>query len=254
MTQLARLAAMLGLGLLWGVGVAASEPPTADPHAVTGLEMFDQTFGPATSSCELGFLAVGAPLVVTRLSAFADSDGLIEADTIIAVNGKPVADGSGLRDALGSLKLSEGVGLVVQRDKQPLPITLQCRDASELLLLREEALQSAMASRWNDCIHATYAEEMLWGGPNSQSAGLRLWCHQARQRSQSLGTAYELQPLDARLLFEYVERLLVELRHASGDTAELRARLDYQAQRIAESGHTDLAEALNELLIARVSH
>jgi hypothetical protein len=95
---------------------------------------------------------------------------------------------------------------------------------------------------------------MLWGGPNSQSAGLRLWCHQARQRSQSLGTAYELQALDARLLFEYVERLLVELRYASGDTAELRARLDYQAQRIAESGHTDLAEALNELLIARVSH
>lgn len=240
-------AALLAAALLYALTPAAAETASGD-RKLTGMELFDDTFGPATSSCELGFLAVGSPLVVTRTSAWADEGGVRESDRILAADGRPVNDGAALRDALGLQAERAAVDLSVQRGGQTFDITVHCRDASEILRARKLALQSALRNEWNDCIRATYVEEMLWGGPNSQSAGLRLWCHQARQGIDAGAT--DLKPLDAQLLFEYAERLIVELRYTDGDTTELRSRLDFQSKRIADSGHADLASTLNELMVA----
>ncbi|HNP34715.1 MAG TPA: hypothetical protein PKK10_02575 [Woeseiaceae bacterium] len=252
MKNLARLAAatVLSVGCLCSHVALCVE--TANSQPLTGLEMFDETFGPAASNCELGVLAVGSPLVVTRVSAWTDL-GISEADRIVAVNGKPVVDGKGLRDALAARPLLGAVAISLSRGDEFRRVTVQCRDAGEILRIREEALTSVMQSRWDDCIRATYVEEMLWGGPNSQSAGLRLWCHQSRTGTLRSAGSAELEALDAQLLFEYVQRLLVELQYAAGDNHEIRARLNYQAQRIADSGYVELAASLNELLIANLA-
>jgi hypothetical protein len=63
-----------------------------------------------------------------------------------------------------------------------------------------------------------------------------------------------LQPLDAHLIYEYVVRLLTELRYVRGNADEIRARLTYQARRISASGHADLAAELNDLLVAKAAH
>jgi S1-C subfamily serine protease len=251
MESLARAAAVAVLSIgCFGNAIAGS--PDARP--LTGLEFFDVTFGPGASACELGFLAAGSPLVVTRRSAWVEDDGVLEADRVLAVDGKAVTNGSGLRDALGSRNLGERVGLSVSRGNEELELQMHCRDASDILGAREDALISATQSRWNDCIRATYVEEMLWGGPNSQSAGLRLWCHQARQRAEVPAASDTLQPLDARLIYEYVARLLTELRYVRGNADEIRARLTYQARRISASGHADLAAELDDLLVAKAVH
>jgi hypothetical protein len=254
MESLARVAAVavFSIGCIGNAVAGGSESPDARP--LTGLEFFDDTFGPGASTCELGFLAAGSPLVVTRRSAWVEDDGVLEADRVLAVDGKVVTNGSGLRDALGSRDLGERVGLSVSRDNEELELQVHCRDASDILGAREDALISATQSRWNDCIRATYVEEMLWGGPNSQSAGLRLWCHQARERAQVPAASDTLRPLDARLIYEYVVRLLTELRYVHGNADEIRARLTYEARRISASGHADLAAELNDLLVAKAVH
>lgn len=251
MDSLVRTVAVVVLGIGCVTDAMAGD---ADARPLTGLEYFDETFGPGASACELGFLAVGSPLVVTRTSAWADDDGVLEADRVLAVDGRAVNNGAGLRDALGSRDIGDRIGLSVSRGNRQLELRLHCRDASEILSMREAALVSAMQSRWNDCIRATYAEEMLWGAPNSQSAGLRLWCHQAGRRAGTASASGVLRPMEARLIYEYIARLLDELRYVTGDTDEIRARLIHQARRIAASGHTNLAAELDHLLVAGAVH
>lgn len=251
MRLLARMAWKFAL-IAAGAGVAVAGPagaPGATP--LTGLELFDQTFGPGTSSCELGIVAVGAPLVITRTSGWVEDDGLLVSDRIVSVNSVPVRDHAGLRNALGSASPDSRVELSVVREDRIASVETDCGDATDILRVREEALLSATESRWNDCIRATYAEEMLWGGPNSLSAGLRLWCHQARRKSHLQSPDAPIGRMDAQLIFEYAQRLLVELGNTSGYEAELQERLRAQAQRFADGGHPELAAELGDLRVAQ---
>lgn len=231
-------------------GTSAAVEPSATA-SLTGLEFFDQTFGPAASSCELGILASGAPLVVTRTSLWAEEAGLVPSDRILAVDGRPVPDHSALRSVLGSRDSADGVDIMVYRDDEVISIPVRCRDATPVLDAREEALDSASESRWTDCVRATYVEEMHWGGPNSQSAGIRLWCQRAGQRASGGIEAASLNPMHARLLYEYVSNLLVESQSVSGISDEFRARLDREAQRIADSGHVEIARNLSAQIALR---
>ena len=228
----------------------AAEPHSHEVKALTGLEFFDQTFGPAASSCELGIVATGSPLVILRTSRFAEEGGLATSDRILAVDGRPVPDQEALRAVLGSRYSADSVDVTIYRDDEVIDVPLGCRDATPVLDAREEALDSASESRWNDCIKATYVEEMHWGGPNSQSAGLRLWCHRTSQ-GEAAADAATLNPMHARLLYEYVTNLLVESQSVAGISEEFRARLDREARRIAESGHTEIASNLSAQLALR---
>ena len=249
MESLARAAIVLLLCIGHaGIAVAAETPA---PVWVTGLDFFEQTFGPAASSCELGIIASGSPLVITRTSLWADEAGLEPADRLLAVDGRPVSDHAALRTALGSRISAEGVELLIYRDDDLVKVPVHCRDATPVLDAREEALDSASESRWNDCVRATYIEELHWGGSNSQSAGLRLWCHRASQSSTNAEGSGILNPIHARLLYEYVSNLLVESTSVSGISEEFRARLDYEARRIAESGHSEIADTLSAQLALR---
>ena len=244
----AALAALLCTGLA-GIATAA-EPPVPGVQALTGLEFFDQTFGPAASSCELGIVATGSPLVILRTSQFAEAGGLAASDRILAVDGRPVPDHEALRAVLGSRYSAGGVDVTIYRGDEVIDVPVGCRDATPVLDAREEALDSASESRWNDCIRATYVEEMHWGGSNSQSAGLRLWCHRTGQGAAASDEA-TLNPMHARLLYEYVTSLLVESQSIAGISDEFRARLDREARRIADSGHTEIASSLSAQLALR---
>lgn len=247
MESLARAAIVLLLCIGHaGLAVAAETPA---PVSVTGLDFFEQTFGPAASSCELGIIASGSPLVITRTSLWADEAGLEPADRLLAVDGRPVSDHAALRTALGNRISAESVELLIYRDDDLVKVPVHCRDATPVLDAREEALDSASESRWNDCVRATYIEELHWGGSNSQSAGLRLWCHRASQTTASGENV--LNPMHARLLYEYVSNLLVESMSVSGISDEFRARLDHEARRIAESGHPEIADNLSAQLSLR---
>jgi len=249
MENLARaaLCVLLCTGLA-GTGIAV-EP--SSPASLTGLEFFDQTFGPADSSCELGIVAAGSPLVILRTSQFAKAGGLAPSDRILAVDGRPVPDHAALRSALGDRDSAHQVDVTVYRNDGVVIVPMHCRDATPVLDAREEALDSASESRWNDCVRATYVEEMHWGGSNSQSAGLRLWCHRASQRAVKGEDAGTLNPMHARLLYDYMSNLLFESQSVSGISDEFRARLDYEAQRIADSGHPGIASNISARLARR---
>ena len=74
MESLARAAIVLLLCIGHaGIAVAAETPA---PVSVTGLDFFEQTFGPAASSCELVIISSGSPLVITSSSLWADEGGL----------------------------------------------------------------------------------------------------------------------------------------------------------------------------------
>jgi hypothetical protein len=247
MENCARAAGLIAC-LFFTAGVSAGELADAQTRSVTGLEFFEQTYGPAASTCELGFLASGSPLIVTRTSSWVADDGIAVSDRVAAVDGLPVSDYAGLRSALASRNHTGAVDLSIYRGDEALEIKVSCQDATKILLAREEALLSAAESRWNDCIHATYAEELFWGGPNSLSAGLRLWCHQASLRTNPLPSTESIRPIGAFLMYEYAVQLLEELSHVPGNNDEIHARLSYQTERISDSGHEDLANSLNQML------
>jgi hypothetical protein len=251
MENLARaaLAALLCIG--FAGKATGAEPSAPDVPALTGLEFFDQTFGPAASSCELGIVASGSPLVILRTSRWAEAGGLASSDRVIAVDGRPVPDHAALRSALGSRESAKQVNITVFRDDEVISVPVRCRDATPVLDAREEALDSASESRWNDCVRATYVEEMHWGGSNSQSAGLRLWCHRASRRATIGEDTAPLNPTHARLLYEYVTNLILESRNVAGVSDEFRTRLYHAAWRIADSGHTEIASDLSDLLASR---
>jgi hypothetical protein len=245
----AALTALFWTGLSGIAG--ASEPFASEAKALTGLEFFDQTFGPASSSCELGIVATGSPLVILRTSQFAEAGGLVPSDRVLAVDGRLIPDHAALREVLGSRNSADGVDVTVYRDDEVINVPMRCRDATPVLDAREEALDSASESRWNDCVRATYIEEIYWGGSNSQSAGLRLWCHRASQTGTAAGDTRPLNPTHARLLYEYVSNLLVESRSVAGISNEFRARLDRARQQIADSGYIEIASNLSVQLSLR---
>ena len=242
MESLARAAFALLLCIGHAGTTIAAEPPA--PVSLTGLDFFEQTFGPAASSCEIGIIASGSPLVITRTSTWAQEAGLVTSDRVLAVDGQPVSDHAALRSALGSRNSPGRVELMVYRGDDLVHIPVRCRDATPILDAREEALDSASESRWNDCVRATYVEEMHWGGSNSQSAGLRLWCHRSSHAAMNGDGNGRLNPIHARLLYEYLSNLLIESTSVSGISDEFRARLDYEARRIADAGHLEIADNL----------
>lgn len=246
MENLAR-AALCVLLCTGPAGTALAAEPSS-PASLTGLEFFDQTFGPAASSCELGIIASGSPLVILRTSQFAEAGGLVPSDRVLAVDGRPVPDHAALRAVLGSRDSADGIDVTVYRDDEVINVPLHCRDATPILDAREEALDSASESRWNDCIRATYVEDFLWGGSNSQSAGLRLWCHRASRAGETGDDSQSLNPMHARLLYEYVSNLLIESRSVAGISDEFRERLDRARQLISDSGHTEIASNLSAQL------
>ena len=235
---------------LYAVAASASDLPALEATPLTGLEFFGKTYGPATSACDLGFIAVGSPMVVSRTSSWSSGNGVAVSDRLLAVNGNVVHDYDSLTSALRHISRKETVELSVFRAGRHVDVEIQCYDATKLIMAREEVLASATESRWNDCIRATYAEELLWGGPNSISAGLRLWCHQSSLRTDEHAQTNAMHPIGAFLMYDYGVQLVEELSRVPGNFDEIRAQVNTQSKRISDSGREDLAASLNELLAA----
>ena len=87
MENLKRVSAALALGIIINGPVSADDDGIDRQADLTGLELFDRMFGPAESRCDLGFLASGSPLTVTRISAWANNDGIAPADEVESING-----------------------------------------------------------------------------------------------------------------------------------------------------------------------
>lgn len=245
MENLQRFCLLLILAPLTCIAQTA-EQPTSE---LTGLELFDDTFGPADGRCGLGFLATGEPLTVTRTPSWYAGNVTV-ADNVTEVNGVAVENNADLKRVVRALEPGQPVELTLVRDDAPVKVRTRCRDATELLHAREEILSNATNAEWTDCIRATYVEEMRWGGSNSQTAGLRLWCQRSRARAVT-GSSNGLTPLDARLLVDYVEQLHGELAHVPNRDEHLLNALERQPQRIAASGYPQLAAALSDKLIGQ---
>lgn len=219
--------------------VTAAEQSQAD---LSWLDLLDQSYGPTESRCGLGFVGFGSPIVVTRVSSWTQAEGLAEADRVLAVNGNTVRNDSDLSAATKLLQSEEQVMLSVLRDGDIIRVRTACQDVKSVLQARANALEGAAKGRWQDCIGATYEEEFHWGGATSESAGLRLWCHQA-QSDQNI-----LTRLDAQFLYEHTRLLLDEYRFVPGWIRSNRAGFVDRIEKISAGGHKALSAELQAKL------
>lgn len=206
------------------------------------LDMLDQSYGPTESRCGLGFVGFGSPLVVTRVSSWTTPEGLTEADVLLAVNEKTIRRESDLNGTLKLFGPGDHVTLSVLRGGDSVQIDAVCQDVTSVLQARSDALAGAEEGRWDDCIKATYQEEFHWGGANSESAGLRLWCHQAQYDTA------ELTRIDAQFMYEHTNLLLDELKHVPGWIRLNHKRLIARIHKIGDSGYAALSAQLQARL------
>ena len=227
MENLPRLAALIGTCTLFCVSTASLAGERTGMEALSGLDLFEETYGPSDSHCNLGFIGYGSPLTVTRVSSLYRDGGFVEADEFVAVNDQPVSNKADLHAALSTVAPDQKLSIVVVRDDEKVSIDARCNASTLVLTARRDALVGASEGRWQACLDATIVEEMSWGGPNSQSAGLRLWCHQSmqlRSRSPSDATA-AISRLEAQLSYDYASLLLDELQYVADDLDPLRSAL-----------------------------
>jgi hypothetical protein len=236
--------------------VAASQAFAAPPasmsqrEALAGLEAYRETLATASNRCSLGFLAAGSPFTITRVSDWNQNSGMIEADQLLEVNGVAIRSETDLHEALDKLEFLDPVTLVLSRNDEVLRVHTRCQDGTSVNRAREEALLHASEGRWDECIRATYMEEVYWGGANSQSAALRLWCNRARGLSDAdvydLHTPSEtLSRLDAHLIYEHADNLLDELQHVPGGLDGLRMTLYNTIRLLDDSGYLLLSSELD---------
>ncbi|MEM8942631.1 MAG: PDZ domain-containing protein [Pseudomonadota bacterium] len=221
--------------------------------ALTGLELLDETLGPAESRCSLGFLAGGSPLKVTRTAGPDGESKLTTGDEVVSINQHPTRNAQDARDVMRTLSAGDRVELRIVRHNETKRIRARCGDAQDVLKARADVLTSATSEQWLACIRATYREELLWGGSNSQSAGLRLWCEQSKQRTRPATTTIGLSAMSAQLLHDYAAQLLVELPFLAAKKEDLLEQVSYEAGRIKRGGHAALAQSLEEKISYYVS-
>jgi hypothetical protein len=109
-------------------------------------------------------------------------------------------------------------------------------------------VKSAADGDCDACIRHTLAEEILWGGISSQSAGLRLWCHQGKIASERAGAAQVITRIGAQFVFEYLNALLDEIRHVPGGMAGVRLYVSDGIRLLDDNGHWLLSRALSNKL------
>jgi hypothetical protein len=239
--------------LIINSAVSASEQPVANDDSLTGLEVFGETYGPSGSHCSLGFIGFGSPVIVTRVSTWVKENWVVEADHLLTANGQSIRDESDLRDALESVSANGQIELTVLRAGERINISAECHEATPILEAREEALQGASEGRWDVCIRATYMEELHWGGANSQSAGIRLWCHQARilrSHSEPGFSASTISRLHVKLILEYASLLHDELQYVPGDLGNLRKALNLTLQQYAHNRESRQPNGLQSGLVS----
>ncbi len=239
-----RFQGIILLGLMLTVnGIAmAGETNGTKTASLTGLDLLGETYGPSGSHCSLGFMGFGSPVIVTRVSVSLPDNWVTEADQLLSVNGRTIQHESDLHAALDSVGPNELVTITVLRDKGQIEVNTVCRAATPILRAREEALIGASEGRWDTCIRATYMEEISWGGSNSQSAGLRLWCHQARilrsHTEKNAPSPASISRLHAVLIYEYAKLLLDELQHVPNGLVELRSTLQLRVNQFGSIGQS----------------
>ena len=217
------------------------------------LNSFRNNLGASTNYCSLGFLGAGSPVIVTRVSPLFQGTALLESDRLLAVNGNPVRGASELRDILRSLTPDLRVTLTIERGQDTIEIRTACQDAMPVFRAHIDALSAAADGHWDDCISNTYLEELHWGGANSQSAGLRLWCHRARtalapEKWKLDPTSEHLTQIDAQFMYEHANLLLEEMQYVPGGVNGLRGTVASRIQQIDESGHRRLSSQLRTKL------
>ncbi len=217
------------------------------------LDSFRKNFDTDEGSCSLGILGAGSPVIVTRVSPLLQGTTLLESDRLLAINGVPVRGAADLRTTLGGLTPHRRLTVTVERGDETVELRTVCQDAMPVFRAHIEALTAAADGQWDECIDKTYLEELHWGGANSQSAGLRLWCHRAKgtaatQKWKVHSTAEHLSRIDAQFIFEHVNLLFEEMQHVPGGVSGLQSRLASRIQQIDESGHWDLSSQLRTKL------
>ncbi len=232
-----RLIVVIGIGIFFGSIANADERSFLGTDSLSGLDLFDDTYGPSDSRCGLGFIGYGSPVVVTRVSAWSRAGWVEEADQLVEINGVAISQKSDLHSALDTVSANDKISLVVLRDESELEINALCQESTPILEAREEALIGVSEGRWQACMSATIMEEIRWGGPNSQSAGLRLWCHQAQlHRSFKIEEASSsLSRLHAQLIYDYARLLLDELQYVPNGLEDFRSTLKTRIQLLDES-------------------
>ncbi len=234
--------------------VAASESMAATPvstsqrEALAGLEEYRKSVATTSNRCAPGFLGAGSPFTITRLSDWNQDSGIFEADQVLEINGLAIAGEADLQAALNELEFPDSVTIDLSRNDEVFRVYTRCQDGTSVSHAREEALMRASEGRWDECIRATYMEEVYWGGANSQSAALRLWCHRARSPSDESGLSaptQELSRLDAHFIYEHADYLLDEIQHVPGGLDGLRMTLYNTIRQLDNSGYLLLSRELD---------
>lgn len=223
---------------LFITGIAtADETRFSGTDSLSGLDLFDDTYGPSDSRCGLGFVAYGSPVVVTRVSGMLRDDWVTEADQLVKINGAPIHRKFDMHSVLDAVSPNEEISVTVLRNGVQVKVKRRCQVSTPILEARQEALVGASEGRWDVCISATIMEEIRWGGANSQTAGLRLWCHQARiHRSRGIkNDPATISRLHAQLIYDYATLLLDELRHVPDSLDEFKSSLKTHIQFLDEN-------------------
>ncbi len=228
---------------------ALSDTLTRQQAAADGLRELRRTYDLDESFCGLGFIGAGSPITITRVSPNFRNNGVVAGDTLIAVNNHDTRDRKTLRSVLSDLKPGHPATLTIKRDGKPARVTTICNDALPILEAREQALRSASEGQWDECVRATYLEEILWGAANSESADLRLWCHEERRPNAtaamiSIRSASTLSRLHARLIYEHASLLIEEISYLPDRAQDQRNILADHIQQISDAGHLSLTKAL----------
>lgn len=253
MENVLRAMALLAHCMMLTSALAAGAGNSPQQLAFAGLEEFRATYDAADPHrCSLGFLGAGSPFIITRVSDLFQESGVLESDQLVQLNDIEISDASDLYAALDDLDASDSVTLRLTRNEQAVRVHISCRDGTSFYRAREDALVRASEGRWQDCIRATYLEEIYWGGANSQSAALRLWCHRASKSSniEDSGQHESLNKISAHFVFEYANHLINEFQHVPGGIDALRLTLYSSIRELDDGGYLLLSSELDAKLSA----
>lgn len=216
-----------------------SAAPTITHHGVSAA---------INDSCHLGFISAGSPLVITRISPLLAQGGIEVSDRLLEINGVTIEDQVGMAAVVSDSSPGDDVTLLVARDNQAIRVRATCTNGDDTLQARYDALKSAADGDWDACIRHTLVEEVHWGGISSQSAGLRLWCHQGKSASERAGAAQGMTRVGAQFVFDYLNALLDEIRHVPGGMAGVRLYVSDGIRLLDNNGHWLLSRELSNKL------
>jgi hypothetical protein len=199
---------------------------------------------PETNSSHCSFPQLSNnELTVLRVSEYAERQGLMPGDKILAVDGVPVYSLPDFARAVLKHRLDEPARITIGRGNVEQTLDVRCIDGLPAAMNLSAVLVAGTEGRWDDCIFqiGRFEQETF---QSSLSATLKMSCNEARRRSKGQAAEY----VDAFVIYEATRLGLEETKIHPEGTPSKRAFTIGNISWLESNGYQSLADDLKTQL------